>query len=196
MVRNFSINFIVLLALNYPLSLFAAEKICPETYASIANATPIYGHQITAAQLTELQARIEKKLGFPIKLEIDEDPMHFKHSITVYDPKGDSIANFEYIRENTTMTVEKIVVYKSEHRKKGMSELLMANFLHRHPDTEKIMAGFKDDNQSVVHSFLEKGYSCQDALKQSPAYKMRVKFGFSKITFAQCDPFYSLTVTR
>lgn len=70
----------------------------------------------------------------------------------------------------------------AKFREMGVGETLFESVLKEFPDTKFIdTASLEDENRAVISTFMSKGYSYQKALKETPAYKIRSKFGFTEI---------------
>ncbi|MES2855049.1 MAG: hypothetical protein V4692_04255, partial [Bdellovibrionota bacterium] len=95
-------------------------------------------------------------------------------------------ASFAYIRADkddldpTILHVGTIDVDKS-YRGKQISKLLLAKILLSYPETREIRTYLEDDNNLVYRNALVDDLSTLDAVRETPAYKIRNALGFGQI---------------
>ncbi|MGZ3721646.1 MAG: hypothetical protein ACXVA9_01865 [Bdellovibrionales bacterium] len=80
------------------------------------------------------------------------------------------------------------------YREMGLSELMLAEILAAHPWVDRIRVDdlFSSDarEESPNEVIFERAYkkmSCKDAIRETPAFKIFERFGFSKFVDAECD---------
>lgn len=67
---------------------------------------------------------------------------------------------------------------------------MMAKILYDHPDVEVIKSTLFDSNFNQYNNQIQHGASHIDALKTTPAYKIRARFGYTEIVRAHNKGFY------
>lgn len=77
----------------------------------------------------------------------------------------------------------KITRVDANIRQRGIAQMLYARLLEIHPNIKRIETSFsfKETNFFEYQKAIESGKSPLDALKETPAYKIRKKIGFGKI---------------
>jgi GNAT superfamily N-acetyltransferase len=85
-----------------------------------------------------------------------------------------------------------------EYREMGVGSALMENVLEDFPDVKVITSdSLVDMNRDIANKFINQGLSLKDSIKQTPAYKIREKFGYSEILPESIDPFmFSFSVKK
>jgi|FLYM01.1.fsa_nt_gi hypothetical protein len=81
-----------------------------------------------------------------------------------------------------------LVFINQPFRGKGLSEKAFQEVLRLNPKVTKIHTHLIRDNEDALREALDRGETCVEAMKSTPAYKVRKKLGFSKITQADCFP--------
>jgi hypothetical protein len=66
-------------------------------------------------------------------------------------------------------------------KKKHISLILLADIIKRHPGTARIRTTIGLDNYKIFQEAYGKTSSLEEAIKATPAYKIRKRLGFSKI---------------
>lgn len=102
------------------------------------------------------------------------------------DTKELGLIQIEYAEANKTLT---IVVIGGKDRKEdkdkwkpdGIASALLAYTLTLYPNTQQIEGRIRSDNIRAYEKGIKDGLSEEDALKQTPAYKLRAKFGYTNI---------------
>jgi hypothetical protein len=136
-----------------------------------------------AAARTEIETKLMSRLGFipRIEAELTRDP-DFKTiaKVTAYDRTGAAIAFTS--SESTggySLFVGHTEVRPGLFRNKGVSELMFAHLLLMQPTARRVASRLLYDNEKVVRDLIAAGWSCADAIRQTPAAKMRARFGFT-----------------
>lgn len=129
--------------------------------------------------------KIESKLNTKLNvfLRLDDDAAGVRdYSVRIRDDREVyAIALFSYYAEVASTEVIQMKVY-SDYKRLGLGNLMMEEILKALPETRVIIVGgLKDDNLEILEKHLLKGYSHIDAIKKTPAYKIRAKLGFSEI---------------
>jgi hypothetical protein len=135
----------------------------------------------TRTSKEKLELKLNTQLHVFLRLN-DEDGGVRDYSIRITDDhKVYATGLFSYYEEIANIEIIQMKVYYA-YKKLGLGSLMMEEILKALPETEVIIVNrLKDDNLKVVENFLIKGYSQIEALKKTPAYKIRAKFGFSEI---------------
>lgn len=77
----------------------------------------------------------------------------------------------------------------------GLGRRLLQEALRNLPETRAIRSNLANLNREIYERAREKGFSHEAALMQTPAYRIRSEFGFTRITSRPEDPF-TLTTER
>ena len=64
-------------------------------------------------------------------------------------------------------------------KNKGVSELLFHHVLLLMPDVLRVSSSLTDDNKAVLQRLRRGGLSCEDAVRRTPAGRLRARFGFT-----------------
>lgn len=128
-----------------------------------------------------VESKLNTKLNVFVRLD-DEAAGVRDYSIRIRDNREVyAIALFSFYEDIANTEIIQMRVY-SPYKKLGLGSLMMEEILKTLPKTEAIIVrGLKDDNLEVLEKYLKEGYSQIDAIKKTPAYKIRAKFGFSEI---------------
>lgn len=92
----------------------------------------------------------------------------------------------ELSKNGTVLEVQNLEVLNSNNFRKGLSEYMVSEILKRHPRIREIKTTLAMDNLVSAKAALSTGLSCLEAIKQTPAYKMRAKLGFTQILAPVC----------
>ena len=79
-----------------------------------------------------------------------------------------------------------------DFRRQGVHTALIARILTEYPHIKVLIGDLADDNKSLYEKALEQGLSVEEAIKSTPAYKTRVKLGFSQVDFKKFEEHTSL----
>ena len=96
------------------------------------------------------------------------------------------VGYIEYTPKGKVLDIDYVQSYVE---KEGVSTAAFGEMLRRQPQAQIIVTRLSMDNKSIAQGFLDQGMSCIDALKETPAYKVRAKFGFTKILNASCPQY-------
>jgi hypothetical protein len=77
----------------------------------------------------------------------------------------------------------------------GVGQTLFEALLRQHPQTQRVSTTLTLDNLHELQSALAQGMSCEDAIRSTPAYKIRARAGFATLASASCSG-AAFTVTR
>ena len=85
----------------------------------------------------------------------------------------------------------------------GYSDAMLARALLENPGVNRVKGTFVGTNRERVLSELAKGRDCVHALLATPGARMRIRFGFTSVEEAICEPkaangfgFFRLTLAR
>lgn len=135
-------------------------------------------------------AKVKTKLGVEPVMTATNDRDFIK--ITAMHPqfKTTDLAFLEgdLVSGGTTLNLTKMNVQNADNFKKGMGELVLADTLARYPKIQKIRGVMSDENLKVMNRAYIHTKDCIAAVMATPAYKIRAKVGFAKITNAVCEP--------
>jgi hypothetical protein len=69
-----------------------------------------------------------------------------------------------------------------QYKKSGLGEALFKLVLRKYPDTQVIQVRvLVEDNKAALEQALKEGATLEEAIKRTPSYKIRAKFGFTEI---------------
>ncbi len=112
----------------------------------------------------------------PVEFKIEVDGI--SHYI-VAKMNGRLVGSMDYrIFSNGKMEMTYIF---SSVRQAGVSKALFARALLEHPEVVEIKSYLADVNAEIYYEGIESGLSSIDALKNTPAYKIRASIGFTRI---------------
>ena len=77
----------------------------------------------------------------------------------------------------------------------GVGQTLFEALLRRHPQTQRISTNLSLDNLHQLNTALARGLSCEDAIRTTPAYKIRARAGFAALEAVDCSA-ATFVVTR
>ncbi len=69
----------------------------------------------------------------------------------------------------------------------GVGQTLFEAILRQHPQTQRISTTLSLDNLHELQRALAQGMSCEDAIRSTPAYKIRARAGFANLASASCS---------
>lgn len=142
----------------------------------------------------EAIANLEKKIGKKLEVHINQNMAMTQFGLV--DPvESDNIGylNAIYREPSRTLKVgymETMEAYRGSRQGQslGIGELMMSLALKKFPDTEVISThSMVQTNREIFMQAVQKGMSREEALKQTPAYKIRAKFGFTEIVPGSID---------
>lgn len=136
----------------------------------------------------EVQAASISKLGYtPIPKYTRPTPSTVRIEITHPEFKTNlGFVEGEVTQSGRVLEVHNIEVLNVNNHRKGLSEYMMAEILKRHPRLRELRTTLAMDNKSIAQKALSSGLNCTEAIKSTPAYKMRAKLGFTQIANAIC----------
>lgn len=151
---------------------FAASS-CEDLFASDA----LIENSIFKAELQ----RVEINYGGKLEVEQSEGKNGLKFIIIKDNKTNQEIAelNYRYSDETKQFTVKYIEATKKQL---GLAHLLFTAALTKHPEAKTISTTMLlETNEQVVRQALALGMSLENAIKETPSYKLGKSFGFDKI---------------
>ncbi len=145
------------------------------------------GLRHVATAITEVQAASISKLGYTPVTSYNRSSSVIR--VEVSHPQFKSqlgFVNAEISPGGTRLDLQNVGVVNANNYRKGLSEFMMAEVVKRHPRVREIESTLAMDNLAAAKSALGTGVSCVEAIKQTPAYKMRAKLGFTQILNPIC----------
>lgn len=99
-----------------------------------------------------------------------------------YDATGKQLGQFSYTlsSDRHIMKVGYIKVI-NEARQRGISEKMFEAILKEVPEINQLETSLEQSNAEIISQYLTAGYPLTEAVKMTPAFKMRAKFGFTHI---------------
>ncbi len=157
--------------------------------------------QASCSYLLQAQKTVEIKLDEPVTLEVSELHKGKTKLVTVHNKNEQQIAYAEFsFPEKDVIKIGQIDVLPA-YWKNGISKLIIARIIEDNPQVKEIKTQLADRNEKVFNDFRDMGYSVLDAIKETPAYKVRAALGFSKIKEYEhrenhLSPYTGFTVVR
>lgn len=116
--------------------------------------------------------------------------------IAILDASGRELSSVSYVTKGSKANVEYMETLPGI-RGQGYGSEAFSMFVKKNPKIKVIDGTLSMTNRGVVQDFLKQGMSCEDSIRQSPAFKLRSKYGFTKILSAVCGPQdFSLSVGK
>ena len=101
---------------------------------------------------------------------------------------GRKIAYLQIKYEQGVLEIEYIAVHE-DFRRMHLGFELMRLVLQQYPEVEVItVSNLIETNFKVKQAYLAQGYSIEDAIRETPAYKIRARLGFSEIVPGSIAP--------
>ena len=91
---------------------------------------------------------------------------------------------FKLYKDSNKLFISDIHVYK---KRMGISTVLIANAIMKHPQVKTIRTVLGLDNFHVFQKFLNETDSAFEAIKSTPAFKSRKKLGFTRFDDQDID---------
>lgn len=109
------------------------------------------------------------------------DPTHEgTHGMALIDPGTKKpIATLNYSIEGNSLDIYYLRVKKT-HRDFGYSEILFESVLKAHPEVKVVNSSLSGTNEAILLEAL-KTMPLKEAIKKTPAYRVRERLGFEKI---------------
>jgi hypothetical protein len=102
-------------------------------------------------------------------------------SLAVIDPKNQRpIGYIEYQVKNQIFYLISTDVSKT-FQENGYFDLMFSHVLIEHPDVRSIVSMMSGTNQEILEKGIRAGKSVEEALKNTPAYRTRMKLGFTEM---------------
>lgn len=202
---------------NY-LLIFAAFKRSPSFLLKFLIATAVIGSAlqsstskaaVTCAELFSEGSSLSENHAFKVelykleinyggKLEVEqsEGKSGLKFIILKDQQTKKEIAELDYRYDETTNELE-IKWIESTKKNLGVAHLLFTVALHTHPNTKRITTAIlMETNEAIVKENLSQGMTPENAIKQTPAYKLRKSFGYSILIKDSITEDYGFTVEK
>jgi GNAT superfamily N-acetyltransferase len=155
----------------------AKVRSCADNFEKIAEDAP---RLKTKKEIKRVLAEVEARLGFVPDYRISEE------KIELFEPGAGRVGYLDFIVEKKTLEVDYLSV-NAPYRRQGVSEALLAVALRENPKVKKIETeALASTNGDFLEAALKRGLSCEEAIRTTPAYRMRARLGFSKILEAEC----------
>lgn len=125
--------------------------------------------------------KLEVNYGGKVELELSEGKNGLKFIILKDAKTAQEIGelNYRYNEQTQELTIKYIEATK---KNMGIGHLLFAVALTKHSETKSISTTMLlETNEEVVRHALSQGMTLENAIKQTPSYKMGKSFGFDKI---------------
>lgn len=128
-----------------------------------------------------------KQEGFDFEINVLQNPKDKKYLALMFSLKGTVKALgsiwVDYNAERKTLTIYSIggknrTDPDDEWKPNGIGAGLVAYVLTKYKDTEMIDGKIRNTNLRVYERAIQEGLSEEEAIKQTPAYKLRAKFGY------------------
>lgn len=159
-------------------------------------------NQIFQIRLTpqERLSNLEKKFGTEIQVVLDEkghSDESVKYKIRLKHANGYTMGYvlFHYHPKQHLLDIESMDVL-TDFKKSGVGEVLMDQALVRFETEQIAVESLASDNAAVLQQKLAEGLSAVEAIKQTPAYKIRQKLGFSQIIPESINSNFGFIVRR
>lgn len=107
-------------------------------------------------------------------------------TVKVLSEHGQEVGIIAYHIKGKTLAVDAI---RSNVRREGISAVALGKVLKDNPNITVIETKLAMDNKDVARKFLQEGMNCQQALMQTPAYKIRARYGYTKVIRADCTDY-------
>lgn len=104
---------------------------------------------------------------------------------------GKNMGHLTYTKKGSEIHV---LSMKSAEKESGVGTAAFSEMLRDNPNAKVIYTKFSDDNHRILRDLTKGGMSCIEAMKLTPAYKIRAKFGWTKIVNAECPNEYQLEI--
>lgn len=168
-------------------SLFLAMLLSP-TLTVAAPVPTCAGEYVALEKKTKKETKraikeVKKTLGFKPRYKLA------KYGVTMLEAESSrTVGSLEfYFPKPGVLAIDDLAV-KEEYRRKGVSEALFAKVLREHPEIEEIRSdALVQTNEKAIQKELKRGGSCRDAIKATPAYRMRARFGFTELVSFECE---------
>lgn len=107
----------------------------------------------------------------------------------IVDPQGRELFELKYGLRSTSdgkMYFNNVVAavnekYPTPVRRNGFYSHMMHRMFRENPSVRKIKADLQNDNAAVINRYVQEGHSIEEAIKQSPSYRVYQENGFTKI---------------
>jgi hypothetical protein len=131
--------------------------------------------------------KLENNLKRPCSLRFDYVNEPEINMVILLD-HGRSIANLDYDIENGVLT-SGFAHVDPPYREVGIATLLFERIISTHPEIKIIKSGrLVQTNIYEIEDAINDGASIIEALRETPAYKLRARLGFSEIIPDSIDP--------
>jgi hypothetical protein len=129
-------------------------------------------------------------------VEIRHEPTWDGLVARLYTAAGVELAYLNYkIRNEEILTIGMVEVAEP-YRRLGVTELLMGDVLKSLPQVTRIDTILLGTNSDILRQALDEKKPCTEALKLTPAYRARARFGFTEISSSDCGMIPGFSVVR
>jgi hypothetical protein len=150
--------------------------------------------------LENAQSKLGRPLVFESKMRTVPSGVSFAHVEIRYGIGGDLVADLDlsYRPVEQKLLVGKIEVYQASARGLGLGEALVVEALRTFPETQQVQTVMLTrTNRDAVEAALARGLSLEQAIKESPAFKIPRKLGFTELIGNSINPLsYDFTVRK
>lgn len=102
-------------------------------------------------------------------------------SIKIINKEGEIIGSlYGFLQEDGSLLIMGVDVKESE-RRKGLAKMMFAKFLMKHPEVNVITGALGSEAEIDFWKDVKAGKSFEDAIRNTPAYKLRSAFGFTEL---------------
>ncbi len=126
---------------------------------------------------------------------------HVSSKVVLWDLEKMPIASLQYsFSQNGQMLVIDHIETNLNFRKLGLTETMLAEILNLHPAVKIIDGTLMEENAQIIDHKRREGKSLEQAILESPAGRLRMRFGFSKILvikdYSMVESSYHLQMSR
>jgi len=142
-------------------------------------------------QVEEIRKKVRKKLGWLPKIIFDVsrvNPARYS-GIALYEPgakiRDENQIGYNLFRVDGRSLDMNHAFVKKKFRRKGLSELMLGEILAHFFETETLKVELREENLRVFAEAY-RTMKWKDAIRETYAYKRYARFGFTKISAADC----------
>jgi len=96
--------------------------------------------------------------------------------------EGKLLGHIKYTRDGSHLDIDYVTIFPIDRGKK-LSEVFLYEALKRNPGIKSIAGKLSGTNLEAFLTTFKGGQSPRDAIKNTPAYKIRAAMGYSKINW-------------
>jgi GNAT superfamily N-acetyltransferase len=172
---------LVFLAVLTAFPAHAKSDACDKRFAKIFK--PLPERKKPKKEMKRALKEVKENLGFKPKI------ISQRNRVEMRDPDGHQVGYVTYYLHKKDEVLEiDFVSVREDYRKNGVGEALFAQVLRQHPEIKEIETEvLVDTNEKVLKKALDAGLSCKDAIRATPAYRIRARFGFTELVRYECQ---------